>query len=244
MSEQKIDHKKIEVGILPAEEAIKPKSIPLTFETFNPYKIPFQHRVFYDIKQKFDYSKDGVQLLLLSGSMGSGKSVLAAHLVVLHCLNNPNAFVGVGRLSFSLCKKTIFAEIIKQIPKAFKEGVHYTINKSEGLIKFYNGSQVQCCYWSDKQWERFRGFEFTMFVVDEGSENEVPDLLNAIVTRLGRTPHLMFEPIVLILTNPDEPEHWINTNIILKAATIDGKPSKNPEKIKNYHVYRGNQSKS
>ena len=80
---------------------------------FDPCIIPFQYQVIKDIRKKFDYSK-GVYELLLSGSVGSAKSILMAHLAVTHCLLYPYAQALIGRLSMPALKDTLLKMIVKK----------------------------------------------------------------------------------------------------------------------------------
>ena len=71
------------------------KSTPSFFE-FDPTKIPFQSRLIRDIDFNIDWKK-GVHELFCSGSVGSSKSLVAAHIIVKHCMKYKNARFLIGR---------------------------------------------------------------------------------------------------------------------------------------------------
>ena len=209
-----------------------------TIDTFNPTSVNFQHKMLWDIKSNYPhYYKNGVQVILSSGAVGSGKTLMACHLIWLHLLENPGAYVGIGRKDLKRLKSTLLKPLLTHAPLNWKPGVDFEFNKTEGIIKLPNGSIVQCFSWADGDLERFKGEQFTMFVMDEASENE-EDVFTMIKSRLGRVKEIN-ECIFLMITNPDEPDHWIAKNIIGKAGYIDGKRRDGDEDTYNfnYHVY-------
>jgi len=88
------------------EEKILPNLL-----NFDPEVIPYQFEVMKDVRKNFDYGL-GVHEVLLSGSVGSAKSILMAHIVVTHCIDNKRARVCLGRRSLTDLKETILQEII------------------------------------------------------------------------------------------------------------------------------------
>ncbi len=54
---------------------------------FCPDALPSQHEAMRLVRVEFDYSQGNLELML-SGSVGSAKSKLLAHLAVTHCLEN------------------------------------------------------------------------------------------------------------------------------------------------------------
>ena len=96
---------------LTSQEAKKLSGTTLT--TFNPYVIPMQGQVVDLVRGQWDYTK-GTPEILLSGSYGSSKSILLAHLVVNHCLEWRYARVCICRRALPDLKKTIFQEILER----------------------------------------------------------------------------------------------------------------------------------
>lgn len=173
-----------------------------TLTEFDPRKIPFQFKVIKDIRKNFDYSK-GTFEVLLSGSVGSAKSLLMAHQGLYHVLSNPGACLGLGRLSMPALKGTIFNTLVEHMP----EGLQCNINESQAIITFPNGSIIRSFSWQDKKYKKVRSFEFSAFIIEELTENDTPDAYEEIYMRVGRLQHVK-EKWVIAATNPDSPSHW------------------------------------
>lgn len=214
--------------------AKKPTPITTTLDTFNPKSVDFQYNMLYNIKKKFKYDL-GPQIILCSGAVGSGKTLMAAHLIWLHAVENPGAYIGIGRKDLKRLKSTLLKPILAHAPTNWKVNKDFEYNKTEGIIKLPNGSIIACFSWADGDLERFKGEQFTMFVMDEGSESEF-EVFEMIKSRLGRVKAID-ECIFMILTNPDEPEHWINKDIIAKSGWVDGKKVISDLVDYNFHVY-------
>lgn len=90
-----------------------------TFSGFSPDVIPAQRAVI-DYLRDFDFTKGNAEIML-SGSYGSSKSLLMAHLVVRHCLTHRKARVGIGRLAMPDLKRTLWREILEHIDEDFTE---------------------------------------------------------------------------------------------------------------------------
>jgi PBSX family phage terminase large subunit len=183
------------------------RSIPSIFE-FNPDHIPFQKNVIDDVTSGLDYSL-GYHEILLSGSVGSAKSLLCAHLIVRHCLEHKKALVLIGRLSLPSLKDTLFSMIIDHLEcNEIKEGRDYSVNYSQACIEFSNGSQIIGKSWSDKKFKKFRSLALSMAVIEEAVEND-GDYYQALIEirqRVGRLPHIK-QNLIIYATNPAGPSH-------------------------------------
>ena len=215
------------------EKIIKDSSIPRVDE-FNPTIIPFQHLALWDIKKEYDYNK-GTQVVLFSGAVGSAKSVMAAHLIWVHALENAGADIGIGRKDLKRLKSTLLKTVLQHAPKKWKMNKDYKYNKAEHKITLPNGSTISCFSWADGDYERFRSEQFSMFVIEEASESE-KDVYDAVIQRLGRLSHIN-EKMLLLLTNPDEPDHWINKEIIMKSGWIDGVKRKGDNDVLDFNIH-------
>lgn len=174
-------------------------SIP-RIDEFQP--LPMQLQVIRDIRRKFDYSK-GTHEVLLSGSVGSAKSLLLAHLAVTHALTFPNAHVGFGRRTMPELKETLIFLLKQHIDGIFD----YQYNNTTANFILPNGSRITSFSWADQAIRKFRSHEFSMFVIEELTENKKEDFYEEIFMRMGRLTHIP-ESIVLCASNPDDPEHW------------------------------------
>ena len=85
-----------------------------TLTQFDPRHIPGQYEVIRDVRKRFDYST-GKKELLLSGSIGSSKTLTAAHLAVTHCLLYPSAHVLIGRKTMPTLRDTLLQKIIDHL---------------------------------------------------------------------------------------------------------------------------------
>lgn len=176
---------------------------------FNPRVIPWQWRVLKDIRQNFDYA-DGFHELLLSGSVGSAKSILMAHLAVTHCVMYPRSRVVLCRRSMPDLKATILTKILEHIEEDMLEGEDFKRNRQQGEIYFSNGSEIVSRSWADGRFEsKFRSLEVSGAVIEELTENDDDDsrFYYELASRIGRLTHVP-EKWIIAATNPDGPEHW------------------------------------
>lgn len=182
------------------------KSTP-NFEEFNPNVIPFQKKVVTDYFHNLDYSI-GTHELLFSGSVGSSKSLLAAFLIIDHCLKYNKAKVLICRRTLPDLKKTLFTKLIDHLEGVpfLKGKVHIT--ETTASIKFWNGSEIISGYWADKRYMKFRSLELSMAVIEEAVENTGDDYkaIAEIRQRVGRLPHIK-ENLIIYCTNPGGPSH-------------------------------------
>lgn len=188
------------------ETQAQPKSTP-TLTEFDPRRIPFQFQVIKDIRKNFDYSL-GVHEVLLSGSVGSAKSLLMAHLGITHCLMYHGAALGLGRLSMPALKGTIFQTILDHLPEGMERVVR--VNETSAVIKLPNRSIIRSHSWQDKKYKKVRSFPYSSFLIEELTENneEQSEAYEEIFMRCNRLPNIP-ETFLCSATNPDDPTHWV-----------------------------------
>lgn len=177
------------------------------YSDFSPRVIPYQSAV-VDFLDEWDFST-GTPEILLSGSVGSAKSILMAHLTVRHCLENPGARVCLARKAMPDLKATIFKEILEHIADDFVEGKHYSVNNSNASITWFNGSEIISRSWSDKKYKKVRSLKLSMVVIEELTENndEDKEAFDNLKMRLRRIESVK-ENIFICATNPDSPAHF------------------------------------
>jgi len=166
--------------------------------------------------EDYDYST-GVLELMLSGSVGSAKSILLAHLAVDHCLRFDGAVVGIGRLALPRLKETLCQKIREHLSGT---GIKYKYDQTKGSFEFPNGSRIVAFSWTDKKYEKFRSYELSAMIFEELSEN-VGDHRRAYqeaYARVGRLNHVPHKWI-LSASNPDSPGHWMYKYFIKGAKT-------------------------
>ena len=165
-----------------------------------------QYEIIRDVRKKYDYSL-GTHEVLLSGSIGSAKSIVLAHLITTHCLFYPNSVVGIGRLSLPSLKETLCQKIREHLFEV-GGGLEYTYNETSGGFKFNNGSRIIPFSWSDKRYQKFRSYELSAMAIEELSENKGDHwaAYREAFSRVGRLSHVP-EKWLISATNPDSPSH-------------------------------------
>lgn len=178
------------------------------FSGFDPRVIPSQAEAFRYLRD-FDYST-GTPELLLSGSVGSSKSIFMAFWTLWHCLRNPGARVCLARRSMPDLKKTILNEVLELMSEDFVDGVDYDWNKSASSIKFLkHNSEIISISWADKKYQKARSLKLTGVVFEELTENDDQDkkAFDTLKTRVRRVVGIK-ENFILAATNPAGPSHW------------------------------------
>lgn len=180
-----------------------------TFTEFDPRFIPWQMEAIQLIRS-WNYKDLGKLELMLSGALGSAKSILLAHIVVTHCLMFPRARVCLARRTMPDLKATIYAKVLEHIGEELEEGKDYVAYEN-GRVRFANGSEIISRSWADRKGgKRNRSLELSMLVVEELTENDGDkdkQAIDELINRVGRLPHVP-ESLFITATNPDEPSHW------------------------------------
>lgn len=182
---------------------------------FKPLK--HQYEVIYDVRKTFDYSL-GVHEFLLSGAVGSAKSLTLAHLVATHCISYPGAIAGLGRLALPRLKETLCMKIREHLFEV-GAGLEYRYNETTGNFQFNNGSKMIAFSWADKNYQKFRSYELSCMAFEELSENK-GDHKSAYMEayqRVGRLTHVP-EAWVGAASNPDSPSHWAYEHFMQNAS--------------------------
>lgn len=187
-----------------------------TLKEFDPTAIPFQIKVIRDVRKAFDYKKS-IQQILFSGSVGSSKSLLMAHLLITHCLLFPRSRALMGRQTLGDLKDTLIQKVVEHIGNDLREGIDYIHNKSANKFIFSNGSELISRSWHDKDFKKFRSLELSAAAVEEASENteEYKQFYFELLQRVGRLPHVP-ESWIILATNPDAPSHWLYKHFMLE----------------------------
>jgi hypothetical protein len=186
-------------------------SLP-TFQEFDPQEIPWQFDAVNEF-ENFDYST-GVMEMLFSGSIGSGKSIIASHLIIRHLIENKGARCLVARRALKDLKRTLWDVLIRHIddiPQAID-----VCSKSTLTIKFKNGSELIGDSYDKGDLEKFRSLELSMVAIEEASES-TQDVYDAMKMRVGRCTGVN-QNIMMTLTNPAEPDFYLYEKLILSNS--------------------------
>lgn len=186
-----------------------------SFSEFDPRAVPYQARVVDDMRFNFDYAL-GLHEILLSGSVGSAKSILAAHMGIMHCLMFNRARLGICRRAMPDLRDTIYTKLCEHLEGTvladgteLKEGKHYFLKDTTCQIRFFNGSEVIARSWADGNYKKLGSVELSAAIVEELTENDDDDAMaiNYLRMRVGRLPHIK-QSWIMYCTNPDSPSHF------------------------------------
>ena len=174
------------------------------YQSFDPTIIPMQLETI-KLVRKADYSL-GTHEVMLSGSVGSAKSILMAHIILRHCFENPGARVLIARRALPDLKDTLYKKILEHLLDIPDD--YYKANDASARIEFRNGSEILARSWADKRYSKLRSLELSMAAIEELSENTGDDwqAYEEIKMRVGRLPHIK-KPLIICATNPDDPTH-------------------------------------
>lgn len=187
-----------------------------SFEEFDPKEVPWQYRALTEI-ENFDYDL-GVHEVLFSGSIGSAKSLLMAHIIIKHCIRFPKAKACIGRLTMPDLRETILQTIIDHMEGSFVEGEDYELNQTKAKITFLNGSEIISRSWNDKKFKKFHSLKLSLGAIEELTENEKDywKAYEALYSRIGRLPHVP-QNLMISATNPEGPGHPAYERLILNG---------------------------
>ncbi len=181
--------------------------------------------------------KEGKQIVILSGAMGSGKSLAVQFVTNLLCLEYPNMQWGMGRISVQVARDTFFKELKVMAPsKALSKD-----NKES--ITYVNNSNVSILGWGDGNVTKIRSRNLHAFILEEVVEDSGKDgtyelNLKALKEVFGRVRLSGAPNIIFMVTNPSDPEHWLYREYIDKAGYVDGeKTSDKKGRKENVHVF-------
>lgn len=200
-----------------------------SFNEFDPNDIPWQYDVINLIFEEWDYAKDGRLEILLSGGLGSAKSIVMAHVATRIAYMYHGARVLIGRRSFKDIKSTIYSTIRAHMEGTFIEKHHFKAADNTAKVTFRPGTEKRSGKifgrsWGDKNYKNVRSLSLTAAVIEELTENSEKDMeaISEITKRIGRTTHI---PISLLLcaTNPDSPQHWVYKRFLDGAQPVEGK---------------------
>jgi hypothetical protein len=188
--------------------------------------LPMQRKILYDIS-RFDYSL-GTHEILLSGSVGSAKSILLSHIGIRHAVENYHAGILLARRALPDLKDTLYKKIVEHLGSV--DPNNYRANDSTGRVIFRNGSEMIPRSWADKRYFKMRSLEISLALFEELTENNEDDAqgYHEGKLRVGRLPHIK-TPLIVAATNPDSPSHWAYKYFI--------EPNSGGQKHPTRHVY-------
>lgn len=145
--------------------------------------------------------------LLYGGGAGGGKSYLCCAWLIIKCLQYPGSRWLMGRATLKTLKQTTllsFFDICKEW--GIKKGEAYNYNIIDGVITFYNGSEIYLkdlkLYPQDPEFDSLGSTEYTGAFIDEASEVSAK-AKEIVMTRIRyKLDEFGIIPKLLIASNP------------------------------------------
>ncbi|MBJ8343952.1 terminase family protein [Antrihabitans sp. YC2-6] len=172
-----------------------------------------------------------VDILVLLGVVGSGKTDIAAHIVLSIAHQFPKTYWPVFRQNISTAMKTIIPSYLEMADKMeFVHGEDYTYNQQLKTLTFPNKSVivfVEADPTKDRGGKKIKGINATGNHIDEADELEYEMFIQA-TSRKGRRNEHGQPSISIITMNPNDgwaKEHfydrWKNSTLPPNIAVIE-----------------------
>lgn len=179
--------------------------------------------------------RDTADILLLTGSAGGGKSLVAAEKCHAFCKAYPGAMViALRKVRAVMANSTVLMlkrEIIGRDPSVVHRPSDFRFEYDNGSILAYGGMK------DDEQRERIRSIGqkggLDLAWMEEATEFEEEDF-NELLTRMRGTAAPWRQ--IILTTNPGAPGHWINQRLILggEAKVYYSSAEQNPYNADDY----------
>jgi phage terminase large subunit len=164
-----------------------------------------------------------IDTLVLIGTVGTGKTDVAAHIVISICYKFPKTYFPVFRGNLTTAKRSVIPSYEIMLERmGLIEGYDYTFNRTESFIKFANGSIipfVEADETKDRQGKKIKGINATGNHIDEGDELSVTMYTQA-NSRRGRRNEKGQPSISIVTLNPTDAEHMVDLYDKFKAGTL------------------------
>lgn len=153
------------------------------------------------------FNRPNVDTIVLFGTVGTGKTDIAAHIFISMAHRFPKSYIPVFRQNISTAKKTVIPSYLNMLDMmGFIEGKDYKYNGQEHIIKFPNDSVilfVEADPSKDRDGKKIKGINATANHVDEADELEESMFVHATSRKGRRNAH--GQPSVSIITmNPND----------------------------------------
>lgn len=153
-----------------------------------------------------------IDVIVLIGSVETGKTYAAAHAMVSIADTFPNSYIPIVRLNGSTAKKTVYRTYKKVlIDSNFVEERDYKCTDNVGKITFSNGSILELTeadHTKDPDHMKIKGLEPDALHIDEADEL-VESAYDMLQSRVGRDPKSSVPPVTIVTMNPNN--KWCKT---------------------------------
>lgn len=147
---------------------------------------------------------DKSRYLIVEGSAGSGKTIFAAHKVVLYALEHKDARIGVFRLTLPALKITAWLEIRNVL---LKYEINHLENKSEGTIVLDNGATI--LFKSLDDLKKVRSMNLDYIYVEQAEEVKDFEVFLELDARIRNEVMQKDYGQFLMVVTPETQGHWI-----------------------------------
>lgn len=188
---------------------------------------------------KYIVSKDATHILLAGGSR-SGKTFLIVRNIVLRALKADNSRHAIFRNTFASVKASIQNDTLPKVMKIAFPAVNYTLNKTESIFTFPNGSQIILAGLDDKdRIEKILGMEFVTIYLNESSQISYYSR-NIVLTRLAQKVYdctgKLMKPRFYYDMNPSNKSHWTYKLFLQKIDPDSKQPLSKPDNYIHFQI--------
>jgi hypothetical protein len=162
-----------------------------------------------------------IDVIVLIGSVETGKTFVAAHAMISIADHFPNTFIPVVRLNKTTAKTTVFRTYQKVLAESnFVEGRDYKLNRNEGEIRFNHNSSslllIEADHTKDPDHMKIKGLEANAMHIDEVDELK-QSAYEMAQSRVGRDPKHPAPPVTVVTMNPNN--KWCKSELYDKWKT-------------------------
>lgn len=172
-----------------------------------------------------------IDIIVLIGSIETGKTYVAAHTMVSIAETFPKTFIPIVRLNATTAKKTTFRTYLKVLSDSnFIEGEDYRVNRVEGIITLINGSELfvhEANHTKDRDHMKLKGLDANAMHFDEVDEI-IQSAYQMAQSRVGRDPDHPAPPKTIITMNPNDKwakkefyDAWKNNTLPKNVAVLE-----------------------
>lgn len=162
-----------------------------------------------------------IDTLVLLGTVGTGKTDIAAHIVISICHSFPKTYWPVFRANLTTSKKSVIPSYEEMLDKmGFIEGTDFAFNRTDYVITFPNKSKIvftEADITKDRQARKIKGINATGNHIDEGDELSSTMLATA-TSRKGRRNQYGQPSISIHTINPTDHEYYVKIYNSFKFA--------------------------
>lgn len=152
-------------------------------------------------------NEPGVDVIILIGSIETGKTYVAAHVMISLAYSFDRAFIPIVRLNKTTAKDTVYRTYQKVLYDSnLIEGLDYELERNSGKITMLASKSVisitEADHTKDRDHMKLKGLEANAMHIDEVDEIK-ESAYEMAQSRVGRDPHHPAPPITIVTMNPN-----------------------------------------